>query len=64
MTNEERITRLEVEMQAVKGEVQEIKKVNQEIMRRLSNIELKIALYTGGTIALITVAEHIIKFIK
>ncbi|SNR83367.1 hypothetical protein SAMN06265340_10920 [Desulfurobacterium atlanticum] len=64
MTNEERITRLEVQMANMQCEIQEIKKTHYEIMKRLSNIELKIALYTGGIIALVTAVEHFLKLLK
>ncbi len=64
MTNEERITRLEVQMANMQYEVQEIKRTHNELMKRLSNIELKIALYTGGITALVAAIYHAIKLFR
>jgi len=61
MTNEERIAKLEVEMENIKGDLFEVKKNNSEIMKRLSNLELKIALYTGIAFGAITLIEHLLR---
>ncbi|WP_456465536.1 hypothetical protein [Desulfurobacterium sp.] len=45
-------------------EVQEIKRTHNELMKRLSNIELKIALYTGGITALVAAIYHAIKLFR
>ncbi len=64
MTPEERITALEVKLQNVEKDIEDMKITQNELLQRLSNIEKRIALWTGGTIALITAIEHVIKFLK
>jgi len=54
MTPEERIARLEAEMENVK-------KTQDDILSRLRNLELRIAFYSGLVYLAITIAQHWLK---
>jgi len=64
MTPEERITALEVKMKTIEKDVEEIKTVHSELLDRLSNLEKKIALWTGGILVAGYILEHLFKLIK
>ena len=48
MTPEERITVLEVKLQNVEKELETMKDIQTELLQKLSNIEKRIAIWTGG----------------
>ena len=64
MTPEERITVLEVKLQNVEKDIEDMKTTQNELLERLSNIEKRIALWTGGIIIAGYILEHLFKLIQ
>ena len=64
MTPEERITALEVKLQNVEKDIEDMKTTQNELLERLSNIEKRIALWTGGIIIAGYILEHLFKLIQ
>ena len=64
MTPEERITALEVKVKTIEREVEDIKTANSKLLEKLSNIEKRIAIYTGGILAVGYLVEHLLKLIE
>ena len=64
MTPEERITALEVKLQNVEKDIEDMKTTQNELLQRLSNIEKRIALWTGGVIIAGYILEHLFKLIQ
>ncbi len=64
MTPEERITALEVKLQNVEKDIEDMKTTQNELLQRLSNIEKRIALWTGGIIIAGYILEHLLKLIQ
>ena len=64
MTPEERITALEVKLQNVEKEIEAMRSTQNELLERLGNIEKRIALWTGGIIAVSYLIDHLLKLIK
>jgi len=64
MTPEERITALEVKLQNVEKDIEDMKTTQNELLQRLSNIEKRIALWTGGIIIAGYLLEHLFKLIQ
>ena len=61
MTPEERIAKLEAEMDYIKKTLSDVKETHSELLTRLNKLELKIAFYTGSAVAAITIIEHILR---
>ncbi len=63
MTPEERITVLEVKLQNVEKELETMKNIQSELLQKLSNIEKRIAIWTGGMLAAGYLVEHLFKIL-
>jgi len=63
MTPEERITVLEVKLQNVEKELETMKDIQTELLQKLSNIEKRIAIWTGGMLAAGYIVEHVFKLL-
>ena len=64
MTPEERITALEVKLQNVEKDIEDMKTTQNELLEKLSTLEKRIALWTGGILAVGYVIEHLLKLVK
>jgi len=64
MTPEERITALEVKMKTLERDMEDFKEAHSKLMERLSNIEKRIALWTGGILVVGYLIEHLFKLVK
>ena len=62
-TPEERITALEVKMNNLEKELTDMKTQYSQLLDRLSSIEKRIAIYTGGILAAGYLVEHLIKLV-
>ena len=60
----ERIARLEVRMQNAEENLKEITKLHTELLERISTVEKRIAVYTGGLVVIVYLIEHAIRYIK
>lgn len=60
----ERIARLEVRMQNAEENLKEITKLHTELLERISTVEKRIAVYTGGLVVIVYLVEHAIRYIK
>jgi phage shock protein A len=61
MTPEERIAKLEAEMDYIKKALSEVKENHSEVLGRLNKLELKIAFYTGSAVAAVTLIEYLLR---
>ena len=64
MTPEERITALEVKLQNVEKDIEDMKTTQNELLEKLSTLEKRIALWTGGILAVGYAIEHLLKLVK